>query len=227
MPYEYTAPKYAQLIQEIQRRIDSGEYPPGSPLPSEHQLSETFQIARATMARALQILRHDGWIITQQGRGSFAIGHPPWIGPKSRTAGGAGLDRDESQEPGDPVQTEVRVPPPRIAELLGGDTDRPVLVRQRLLRYGTGASELVTWWIPAQLAEGTALAAPGLIDGGVLRHLTQHKGARVHHVIEQIAARHPTAREIRLLGVEDWRRCWPRISLPGTRKMRLSWSCRL
>ena len=203
MPYEYTPPKYAQLIQEIQRRIDSGEYPPGSLLPSEHQLSEMFHVARATVARALQILRQDGWIVTQQGRGSFARGRPPWMALKSRTAEGAGLDRDESEEPGDPVEVDVRVPQPRVAELLGGDSDRTVLARQRLLRSAEEACELVTWWIPVELAEGTGLAAPELISGGVLRHLAQRKGVHVHHVVEQIAARHPTAREVRLLDVEE------------------------
>ena len=33
MPYEYTPPKYAQVVAEIKRRIESGEYPPGSLLP--------------------------------------------------------------------------------------------------------------------------------------------------------------------------------------------------
>jgi GntR family transcriptional regulator len=203
MPYEYTPPKYAQVVQEIQRRIESGEYPAGSPLPSEHQLSEMFHVARATVARALQILRQDGWIVTQQGRGSFARGRPPWIALKSRTAEGAGLDRDESAELGDPVEVDVRVPPSRVAELLGSDSERPVVARQRLLRSGRDAYEMVTWWVPAELAEGTGVAAPELISGGVLKHLGQRKGAQIHHIVEQIAARHPTAREVRLLGVEE------------------------
>ena len=29
MPYEYTPPKYAQVIDELRRRIESGEYPAG------------------------------------------------------------------------------------------------------------------------------------------------------------------------------------------------------
>jgi len=33
MAFEYTPPKYAQVIGAIQRRIESGEYPPGSLLP--------------------------------------------------------------------------------------------------------------------------------------------------------------------------------------------------
>ena len=53
MPFEYTPPKYAQVIAELQRRIESGEYPPGSLLPSEHQLSAEFGTARPTVVRAL------------------------------------------------------------------------------------------------------------------------------------------------------------------------------
>ena len=39
MAYKYTPPKYAQVIDELRRRIEAGEYPPGSLLPSEHQLT--------------------------------------------------------------------------------------------------------------------------------------------------------------------------------------------
>ena len=76
MPYEYTPPKYAQVIAELQRRIESGEYPPGSLMPSEHQLSGEFAIARPTVVRALRVLRQEGWIETQQGKGSFVRGRP-------------------------------------------------------------------------------------------------------------------------------------------------------
>jgi GntR family transcriptional regulator len=203
MPYEYTPPKYAQLIRELQHQIDRGNYPPGSPLPSEHQLSESFQVARATVARALQVLRQDGWIVTQQGRGSFVRGRPPWLSQKSRKTAGAGLDRDESAEQGNPIEVELRLPPQRIAELLGRSGNESVLARRRVLLYGTEASELVTWWIPQDLVEHTGLKDPRPLTGGVLRHLMQHKGIRVHHVIEQISARHPTAREIRTLAVDE------------------------
>ena len=62
MSFEYTPPKYAQLIAELERRIDSGEYPPGSPLPSEHQLMAEFAMARPTVVKALGVLRDQGWI---------------------------------------------------------------------------------------------------------------------------------------------------------------------
>ena len=38
MSFDYAPAKYAQVVAEIQRRIECGEYAPGSLLPSEHQL---------------------------------------------------------------------------------------------------------------------------------------------------------------------------------------------
>ena len=102
MPYEYTPPKYAQVIDELRRRIESGEYPPGSLLPSEHQLSDEFQIARPTVVRALRVLRQDGWIETQQGKGSFVRGRPALAGLESPRTGEQALNRDESRETGRP-----------------------------------------------------------------------------------------------------------------------------
>src|SRR5437899_1146510 len=98
MPYEYTPPKYAQVIDELRRRIESGEYPPGSLLPSEHQLSDEFQIARPIVVRALRVLRQDGWIETQQGKGSFVRGRPALAGRETARPGEEALSRDEARE---------------------------------------------------------------------------------------------------------------------------------
>src|SRR5580765_4455162 len=119
MPYEYTPPKYAQVIDELRRRIESGEYPPGSLLPSEHQLSDEFQIARPTVVRALRVLRQDGWIETQQGKGSFVRGRPALAGLETVRPGAEALNRDEAREPGDPIDTVMGPAPARVAALLG------------------------------------------------------------------------------------------------------------
>src|ERR1700729_2235334 len=117
MAFEYTPPKYAQVISELQRRIESGEYPPGSLLPSEHQLSAEFAIARPTVVRALRVLRQEGWIDTQQGKGSFVRGRPA-LAARPQRPGQSELDRDESREPGEIVSVGLGKAPPRIAKLL-------------------------------------------------------------------------------------------------------------
>src|SRR6266581_5121574 len=75
MPVDY-APKYAQVVAEIKKRIERGTYLPGSLLPSEHQLVAEFGVSRPTIVKSLAILRQDGWIDTQQGKGSFVRGRP-------------------------------------------------------------------------------------------------------------------------------------------------------
>jgi GntR family transcriptional regulator len=201
MPYEYTPPKYAQVIEELRRRIESGEYPPGSLLPSEHQLSDEFQIARPTVVRALRVLRQDGWIETQQGKGSFVRGRPALAGLESQRTGEQALNRDESREPGEVIEAGLVVPPARVAALLGAAGDGKVLARRLVVRQDGGASELVTWWVPTGLGEGTDLAKAEPLHGGVRGHLSRRKGIRIDHVVEQVTARHPTSQETKLLGV--------------------------
>ena len=201
MPYEYTPPKYAQVIDELRRRIESGEYAPGSLLPSEHQLSEEFQIARPTVVRALRVLRQDGWIETQQGKGSFVRGRPALAGLEAVRPGEEALSRGESREPGDLIEAGLSVPPARVTVLLGKAGDAGVVCRRRLVRQEDEPSEIITWWVPAHLAEGTGLASAEPVQGGVRAHLARRKGVRIDHVLEQVVARHPMGQEAKLLGV--------------------------
>ena len=87
MGFDYAPPKYAQVVAEIKSRIERGQYPPGSLLPSEHQLVSDFGVSRPTIVKALSALRQDGWIDTQQGRGSFVRGRPALAAENAATLG--------------------------------------------------------------------------------------------------------------------------------------------
>jgi DNA-binding GntR family transcriptional regulator len=201
MPYEYTPPKYAQVIAAIQRRIESGEYPPGSLLPSEHQLSDEFGIARPTVVRALRVLRQERWIETQQGKGSFVRGRPALAEVAAQRRGQAELDRDESREAGDVITTGTAAPPARIAAALGDKAAGELAFRRLLIHQDGEASEIITWWFPPGVAEGTLLADPAPLRGGVRQFLTRAQGLRMDHVIEHITARRAVPHEARLLGI--------------------------
>src|SRR6266699_1987594 len=73
---EFAPPKYAQIVSTIQRRIQTGEYPPGSMLPSETQLIREFGVSRPTVVRALQVLQSQRWIDREHGRGSYVRNRP-------------------------------------------------------------------------------------------------------------------------------------------------------
>lgn len=64
-------PAYVQLAGIIRARIDSGDLPPGAPVPSEASLTREFGIARETARRAVSLLRAEGLIVTIRAVGSF------------------------------------------------------------------------------------------------------------------------------------------------------------
>lgn len=64
-------PVYRQLARILRDRIQSGELRPGTPLPSEAALSQTFGVGRDAVRDALASLRNEGLVITTKGLGTF------------------------------------------------------------------------------------------------------------------------------------------------------------
>lgn len=67
--------KHREIRNEIEKRIASGKYPPGSLLPTEVKLCTQFNAARATVAHALRSLQDSGMIFRRRGVGTF-VSHP-------------------------------------------------------------------------------------------------------------------------------------------------------
>ena len=201
MGFEYAPPKYAQVVAEIKRRIEQGEYPPGSLLPSEHQLVEGFGVSRPTIVKALSALRQENWIETQQGRGSFVRGRPALAQAERTRPAQNVLELPEAQLSGDLVQAGVKLAPPPVAALLGLETNAKAFLRQRVLCEDGEPIELASAWLPLELASGTDLASPNLLDESIRHHLQSRKRIRFDHAVERISARRPTGEEAALLHV--------------------------
>jgi GntR family transcriptional regulator len=201
MTYEYAPPKYAQVVNEIQRRIEQGEYPPGTLLPSEHQLVEAFGVSRPTIVKALSALRHDGWVETQQGKGSFVRGRPALANVERTRPAHDVLELPETELPGELVQAGVKLAPPHVTALLGLKPAARAFVRQRLLSDESEPVALASIWLSLELAAGTDLASPDLLGESLRHHLQARKKTRLDHAIEQITARHPSGEEATLLQV--------------------------
>ena len=52
-------PLFQQLAEELRQAIHTGEYPPGSQLPTEHQLCDRYQVSRVTVRKALEKFQRD------------------------------------------------------------------------------------------------------------------------------------------------------------------------
>ena len=70
----------AALFQDVALRlrqaISDGTYPPGSRLPSEHELAQHFGVARSTVRHALTVLGEDGLIASHQGARRTVLAEP-------------------------------------------------------------------------------------------------------------------------------------------------------
>ncbi|MGM0421294.1 MAG: GntR family transcriptional regulator [Bacillota bacterium] len=60
---------YKNIAAEITQRIYKGEYNSGSYLPSENKLAREFEVTRATIRKALSVLKEKGTIISEHGKG--------------------------------------------------------------------------------------------------------------------------------------------------------------
>jgi GntR family transcriptional regulator len=64
-------PPFYQLATILEKRIYSGEFKPGDPLPSETDLGKEYELSRMTVRKCLNLLAERGLIVAQQGRGTF------------------------------------------------------------------------------------------------------------------------------------------------------------
>jgi GntR family transcriptional regulator len=196
---EFSPPKYAQIVNAIQRRISDGSYPAGALLPSEAQLIREFAVSRPTVVRALEVLRSQGWIDREHGRGSF-VRNRAVLADHSRP-GKLIIDQAGSAGRGALLDVGRTPAPPAVASLLRTPAETPALLRRQLIERDGEPSELVSAWFPLDVAEGTDLAEPGPVPGGIHQHLHAVKRVRFDHVAERIRARLATAEESRLLKI--------------------------
>src|SRR6476659_66204 len=68
-------PRYYQLKEIIRERIVTGEWEPGSLIPSERELCERYGISRMTARQAITELVNEGLFYREQGKGTFVSRH--------------------------------------------------------------------------------------------------------------------------------------------------------
>ena len=60
------------VLGQIKESILSGRFKPGEKLPSERELTETFQVSRGVIREAIRVLEVTGFVVTRQGQSGGA-----------------------------------------------------------------------------------------------------------------------------------------------------------
>lgn len=65
------SPVYLRIADALRQNINDGIYKAGDKLPTEEQLSSRFGVNRHTLRRAIALLKSEGLLRVDQGRGTF------------------------------------------------------------------------------------------------------------------------------------------------------------
>lgn len=66
-------PLYLQIADELRRNIEDSVFKVGDQLPPELELSKRFGVHRHTLRRAVDVLRQEGIVDVERGRGTFVM----------------------------------------------------------------------------------------------------------------------------------------------------------
>ena len=69
-----STPLHKQIEARLEERIQSGEFPAGSPLPSIEALAAEMTVSPMTVRQAIHSLSRKGLLISRQGKGTFLSG---------------------------------------------------------------------------------------------------------------------------------------------------------
>jgi len=62
---------YVQLLEILKDKIEDGEWAVDTQIPTEDELCKTYEISKATVRQAVASLVRNGYLLKQQGRGTF------------------------------------------------------------------------------------------------------------------------------------------------------------
>ncbi len=203
--------KYRQIADELRAAIHRGDYGPGDGLPSESQLRATYDVSRPTVRHAVAILRSEGLVDVEHGRGAY-VRQRPFIQRHARSRHrhartaqrplGFDYPARHGQTPGMRItRTGPVAAPADVAARMGLDEGTIVFIRARIVFADGEPVELSASYFPHDLAAATDLASVQPLGAGVLRYVEDELGRIYHHIQEELTARAPTAAEAESLRI--------------------------
>lgn len=207
---------YQRIASAIREQIFTGELAPGAKLPSRRDLVEQYGCALETVARAMELLRREGFVTTTQGVGSF-VREQPLIHRcgstrllRGRRPQGSKPFQHEAEREGQAASQQVTgvellLPPPDIATQLCVGEAELCVCRHHILSAREIPVELVDTYYRQSIVKGHAPleSTPAPVPGGAHAYIADVIGIPLDRATEQITAREPTEAEAAMLRLRD------------------------
>jgi GntR family transcriptional regulator len=180
---------YLQLADVLRSDINEGRLQPGERLPSETELIDRHGVSRGTVREAIGVLRNEGAVVVEHGRGAFVRSSAQEALVRATTCQGPYLGARQHFE--ESARQKGRAPSVRQVADPGGDAV-PSEIATRLGINGRVKSTTLLCFADGRPEQLSRLwRAPGSQDpmGTAL--------------VEEISARMPSREERRLLQLDD------------------------
>ncbi|MGW0663850.1 GntR family transcriptional regulator [Streptodolium elevatio] len=208
-PLSGDLPAYQEIADRLRARIVGGALGAGARLPSEQELRTLYGSSRETVRKALAILKAEGLVVSQHGRGVFVQRRGRVRRSAAdryvRSAWHSGISAGQADlgDRGPELRADmVRVETLEADAATAGRVDLPagsrVVRRERRYLQGDRPLQLAVSFLPADIAGGTRAAEPDSGPGGSWARL-EEAGWRFTVVREEVESRIPTFDEATLL----------------------------
>ncbi|GAA2018712.1 GntR family transcriptional regulator [Catenulispora yoronensis] len=184
MPIDSTDPRSpsVQIADHLREEIVGGVYGPGDKIPSERELSDEWDVSPQTIRQAIAILKNEGLVEGQPGRGVFVRTQPPLIRlgterfSRAYRAAGKSAQQADAEAAGLSFRQEALeladVPAPAdVAELLAVAAGATVFKRYRREFVDEKPNQLAASYYRLEDVEGTAIRETKTGPGGSMARL--------------------------------------------------------
>lgn len=204
-----TGDQTRRVADALRAAIESGEYGPGTALPTGEGIAEKYGVHRGTAMKAVRLLAADGLVEIRHRQGAFIRERPRdriIVRDRRVYRDGIGYYFDRNAQDWAAIGTPTRglaVPPAHIADLLGTPRDAEVLVRDRHMgvRDTKQALQIATSYLPVTLlATIPAVGAENPGPGGIYDRIEEHFAAALEWH-ETISSRLPDENEQAVLRI--------------------------
>lgn len=190
---------YIQLREILRSRIDDGEFIPGSAIPSESELVETYGLHRLTVRSAINTLVNEGLLKPVQGKGVYVVGKK--LGRDlEKLEGFHQTMRERDVVPGTKVLLEVRRPAGlKYSQILQINPDDQVYYIRRLCLVEDEPVSIEDIFIPC-----TLLSDLDAVDLNVfsLFDIYKFNGIQVTKAWQTLSVTNLDAKDARILQIE-------------------------
>jgi GntR family transcriptional regulator len=189
---------YQQVFNSLRTQITSGLYAPGDFLPPEPELEKQFRVSRTTVRKAVELLRVEGLVHVQQGRGTTIarweslpqhLNHVTSFSETLRALGKKACNRKlsiETMPAGLTLALELNVPEDeelfRLRRLVEVDGHPLAVMTNHLVARYFPKLAVDDRWVPS-----------------LYRFLEDHYGLIITSAIDRLSARLATKEEAQLL----------------------------